>query len=176
MHRENGSSEWIQTQMDSNAPLSFICNIEVLSDKEYSYKVVTQAALSESGDISYLDKSMYMPYPPIVSGYGYDDKNLSIYVAEDVYTSNKSQYDIEKIEAIVISNGIEKYYKLSENKDINNMNEEKNYEVYIPKQDYKDGLDYIKMKVTYDNGIVDIVDITYQIGIENIYSEIIPKN
>ena len=44
------------------------------------------------------------------------------------------------------------------------------YNAEIPKSDYKkDGISSILMKITYDNGLVDLMDVTHQIESSYIY-------
>lgn len=168
LFKEDSSSEWLEIEMEEIGSLSYTCNIDVKFDKEYSYKVATVGNLSESSDILPINKDEYMPIPPGVTGYGNDKENLSITLTKDLYNDKDKEYKIKKIEAIVKSSGKEKTYSFKEGTKqeyeengtiINNIS----YEVTIPTKDYKNGLEYIKVKVTYDNGITDIREITHEI-------------
>lgn len=170
LYKANTSKEWVEVEMDKINALSYSCKINVLSEDEYSYKVVTMGTLSESGDIEPIYKSDYIPESPYVSGYGNDNNNLNIILTRELGIVNDDDFKIKKLEAIIGSNDKEKSYDFKESSSLTDIENEEDtltnnvyYEVNIPSKDYKNNLKYIKVKVTYENGLVDIKDITEEI-------------
>ncbi len=170
LYKANTSKEWAEVEMDKINALSYSCKINVLSEDEYSYKVVTIGTLSESGDIEPIYKSDYIPESPYVSGYGNDNNNLNIILTRELGIVNDDDFKIKKLEAIIGSNDKEKSYDFKESSSLTDIENEEDtltnnvyYEVNVPSKDYKNNLKYIKVKVTYENGLVDIKDITEEI-------------
>lgn len=170
LYKSNTSNEWDEVEMNKINALSYSCNINVLSEDEYNYKVVTIGTLSESGDIETIYKSDYIPESPYVSGYGNDNNNLNIILTRELGIANDDDFKIKKLEAIIGSNNKEKSYDFKESSSLTDIENEEDtltnnvyYEVNIPSKDYKNNLKYIKVKVTYENGLVDIKDITEEI-------------
>lgn len=117
----------------------------------------------ESSDVEDLDKHLFMPELPNVS-WGYNDD--AIYFNAYPYTEDESHENKIKSIEIILNDNKEKAYKCEYNKepmyDENNefINESNYYEANIPKEAYSDKLDSIKMKVTYESGIINMEDIT----------------
>jgi hypothetical protein len=184
IYKSDDSDKWNIMKPEDMKGLSYKCELELDSNKSYEYKVITEGSISESSDIEDINKYDYIPYhPPITYGEDYEKHGGSLilgvnideeYNYEDEYgysTVDKKEtikgFEIKRIDATLGINGKEKVYNY-EYKDIvndenGNIIESRRYEVYIPKKDYKGKLDYIKMKIVYENGVVDIVDITNQI-------------
>lgn len=188
MYKENDSEKWNEVTLSENGNLSYTGKMEYKINSRYKYKVVTKGSISESGDITDLDKYEFIPYPPEVN-YGEEldteGKKLSIYVnlngmyTDDdgnYYESNKkdgSDQDIKSVDIIFGIDGKEKVYKCEYYEENQNDIEgtawkDKGYKVLIPKKDYENKLNYIKMKVTYKSGVIDIKDITSEIEEEYI--------
>lgn len=185
MYREQGYEKWNEISLIEEGNLSYIGTMEYKFDSKYEYKIVTKGYTSESGDITNLDKYVFMPYPPQVSyGESYEEGNekltLSISMDNNIYVDDEGNYYEEqnkningniKMKSIDFILGINKkektykceYYK-NEGKDSNGESWiEEGYRVDIAKNDYKGKLDYIKMKITYSDGLIDIKDVTSEI-------------
>lgn len=188
MYKENDSDKWNEVILSENGNLSYTGKMEYKIDSKYKYKVVTKGSISESGDITDLDKYEFIPYPPEVN-YGeeldVEGKKLSIYAnLNGMYTDDDGNYhesnkkdgsdqDIKSVDIIFGIDGKEKVYKCEYYEENQNDIEgtewrEKGYKALIPKKDYEGKLNYIKMKVTYKNGVTDIKDITSDIEVEYI--------
>lgn len=166
LYKDTSSKEWTELEMENTNSLSYNCNIAILPDKEYNYKIATVGKESESGDVEYLNKEEFLPEAPYISGYGSDNNNLNIVVGKDLDYANNYDFKIKKLEAIIESKGKEKSYEFKKSaqemydEEGNSVDTSEYYEVNIP----KDGIvESVKMKVTYDNGLIDIKDITYEI-------------
>lgn len=172
LYKENNSNEWKEIEMKNTGALSYSCTIDLLSDKDYKYKVTTLGTSNESSDIQEITKDEYMPTPPMITGYGQDYDDLNVIVAKDFADDKNFDFKIKKIEAIVKANGKEKVYlfkkaEKSVSEQYGSLSSDNiNYDVNIKGKDYKGNLEYIKLKVTYDNGLVDIRDVTSEIDSE----------
>lgn len=166
-YKEESANTWTETEMTNTGSLSYTCNIDIAPDKEYVHKIITKGSLSESSDILAINKDDYMPEQLSVIGSGNDQANLSITLG-DLYNNPVKNFNIDKIEALVKVDGKETTYLFKkvilEGVDENNAKVDNiNYEVYIPNKEIKGNLEYIKAKVTYDNGLIDIREITPEI-------------
>ena len=166
-YKENSTNNWIETEMENTGSLSYTCSIDIESEKEYMYKVTTEGSLSESSDILTINKDEYMPEQLNVIGSGNDDINLSITLG-DLYNNPQKNFKIDKIEALVKVDGKESAYLFKESTvegSYDNVDkvDNINYEVFIPNVEIKGNLEYIKSKVTYDNGLIDIRELTHEI-------------
>lgn len=188
MYKEDRLDKWIEISLSEDGKLSYTGSMEYNIGSEYKYKVITKGSISESGDITDLDKYEFIPYPPSISygeDYDVDGEKLSIhvnlndmYIGDDgnYYESNKKDGGNQEIKSIDIILGIGesekiykcKYYEEKQNDIDGTTWQDKGYKVEIPKKDYKNKLNYIKMKITYKNKIVDIKDITSEIEEEYI--------
>ncbi len=124
LYKANTSKEWAEVEMDKINALSYSCKINVLSEDEYSYKVVTIGTLSESGDIEPIYKSDYIPESPYVSGYGNDNNNLNIILTRELGIVNDDDFKIKKLEAIIGSNDKEKSYDFKESSSLTDIENE----------------------------------------------------
>lgn len=165
MYKDKESGNWDELELEKMSELSYIGKFILPYDKTFEYKVVIKGDMSESGDVEIIDKYTFIPEAPTVSvGYSETEWYLTAYPSN--YYDDKDQNQIEKIDAIVGYGGKEKAYKYEHKEENiygeNNTVEGKNifYEVAIPKKDNNNKLDYVKMKVTYDNGMIDTVDVT----------------
>ncbi len=184
MYKEENSNNWESIPLDPTGGLSYIGNIDLdFSDgKLYSYKIVTEGELSESGDINEIIKDEFIPINYSLT-YGEDyeinDGSLMLGIHKEHKIGDNGNtlldeikvdkgFEINNVEFIIGINGKSKSYKanyekaeVDKNKNVLTPNR---YEVYIPKKDYKDkNLDYIKLKINYRNGFTDTRDITNEI-------------
>lgn len=175
-YKDIESNQWTEIEMNEISSLSYTCSIDVSYDKDYDYKVTTVGKLSESSDIVPISKDEYMPTSPSVVGYGNDNNNLSITLRQEFYTPNDKKFKIKKIEALVKANNKEKSYLFSdglqnEYNEYGTLANSIDYDVSIPNKDYKDNLEYIKVKITYENKIIDVRDITSEIDSYYLYQK-----
>lgn len=184
MYKEENSNNWESIPLDPTGGLSYIGNIDLdFSDgKLYSYKIVTEGELSESGDINEIIKYEFIPINYSLT-YGEDyeinDGSLMLGIHKEHKIGDNGNtlldeikvdkgFEINNVEFIIGIDGKSKSYKanyekaeVDKNKNVLTPNR---YEVYIPKKDYKDkNLDYIKLKINYRNGFTDTRDITNEI-------------
>ncbi|MFR9069901.1 hypothetical protein ACQQ2T_10910 [Paraclostridium tenue] len=185
MYKSINDKEWTTIEAKDMGGLSYKCNLKIDVNNPYEYKVIKEDNVSESSDIKELSKYDYIPYHPSIT-YGEDYEKyggsliLGVNLDEEYNYENEENnhnvtnkkdaingFNIKSIDAIVGINGKEKIYNYKYKDAVYSENGEKleseNYEVYIPKKDYKNNLEYIKMKITYENKVIDIVDITNEI-------------
>lgn len=163
MYKDVSANAWNEIELRKINELSYIGNIDILNDKSYEYKVITKGSLSESGDVEPIDKYEFIPSPPDISnGWSKDEILLIAYI--NSYDGEVSKNNIKSMDAIVGFEGKEKNYKCKykEEEMIDGDEVENNrfYEVSIAKDDYNRNLDYIKLKITYKNGMIDVIDVT----------------
>lgn len=166
MYKDESEKNWKEIELKKSSELSYIGNIDLPYGNQYEYKVVVSNTNSESSEIGIIDKSEFIPREPDVS-YGWSDNEISL----TAYTYNdyeNSEDAIKGVDMIIGFNGKEKLYsceyKTSENNVDGDTYENNYYEVNIPKKDYENKFEYVKMKVTYNNGVVDVVDISDRLG------------
>ncbi|MCC0678784.1 hypothetical protein IC218_00755 [Clostridioides sp. ES-S-0005-03] len=174
------SDKWNEIEMTKHGELSYTCEIKITTGSEYDYKVVTSGTISESSDVQKLTKSDYMPEPPVFN-YGIRDnkeyfieilENSNLFNHESEKSKNKVYDDIklENVDIIVNEGKGDTVYKAKSaklsngSKDDNIDREQVNYEANFPKKDINDII-YIKAKLTYNNGIEYIKDITEDISV-----------
>lgn len=164
MYKDASSNEWQQLELKKVSELSYIGDFLLPYDKTYEYKVVTKGITSESSDIETIEKHEFMPSSPECS-WGYNEAGI-YFSSYPVTSTQEIDNKIKKLQVIVSHNKKEKIYNCKykeeeaygENNEV--VDEFKYYEIEIPKNDYNGNLDYIKMKVTYENGMIDIIDVT----------------
>ncbi|MGL5693589.1 MAG: hypothetical protein ACRCXA_05910 [Peptostreptococcaceae bacterium] len=165
MYKEESSSEWQQIELNEIGNLSYKGDFILQQEKEYEYKVILKGSTTESGDIEYIEKNSFMPEFPECN-WGYSDVGIYIDSYQDTYDGEGSIEKIKKLEVIISSNKKEQIYdaKYTENPiyDENNeiINYDKRYSLEVENKDYIGNIEYIKVKVTYESGIIDIKDIT----------------
>lgn len=188
MYKEEKDSEWHSILLETTGGLSYsgYVNLDFSNEKSYKYKIVTEGTLSESGEIYPLDKSEFVPHLynltygedmevnneslmlGITLEHGFDDEGNMI---EEIKGENG--FTIKDVEFILGIDGKKKNYKAKYEKStqegtvVGEIDMPSSYEVYIPKKDYKNkeniNIDYIKIKVTYENGFIDTRDITNEV-------------
>lgn len=164
MYKDVNLNEWQELELNKISELSYIGDFLLPYDKSYEYKVVTKGITSESGDIETIEKSEFMPLSPECS-WGYNETGIYFSSYPDTSTQEIDS-KIKKLQVIVSHNQKEKTYNCNykeeeaygENNEV--VDKFNYYELEIPKKDYNGKLDYIKMKVTYENGMIDIIDVT----------------
>lgn len=188
MYKDINEAKWKEIQLIQSDTLSFSGNMTYLPESNYEYKVVINGDTLESSNIEALDKYQFMPYPPSVSygeTYG-KNETLTIspylYSISGEYVSSASinqnfniDTKIKEIEIILNTGSKEKSYKCNyrfdeieiydENGDTTGKFEKTEYyDAEIPKSDYKkNGIQSISMKITYDNNLIDVVDIADEV-------------
>ena len=166
MYKNINSNDWQKLELKKEEELTYTGNINLLYDNDYQYKIVVKGDKSESSDIEELYKYLFMPTVPNVS-WNYNDEGIYFSANDNVdyeedQTSNENK--IKSIE-VIINNKKEKNYKCEyKEESLYNDSDEiedelKYYEVNIPKKAYGDKLNSIKMKVTYESGIVNIEEV-----------------
>lgn len=172
------SDKWNEIEMTKHGELSYACEIKINTGSEYDYKVVTSGTISESSDVQKLTNSDYMPEQPIFNSGIRDNREYFIEIVENSkllnHESEKSKnkvynnISLEKVD-IIVNEGKKdtvykaKYVKSLNDGEANNSNRNQvNYEVSFPKRDIDDII-YIKAKLTYNNGVEYIKDITEDI-------------
>lgn len=165
MYKNESENIWKETELKKSNELSYIGNIDLPYGNQYEYKVIVSGEHTESSEINYLDKSEFIPNKPDVS-FGYSESEIYL-TAYDGYYYDNNETKINSIDMIVGYDGKEKSYKCkyspeSEAED-GVVSMSRNYEATIPRKDFNNKFDYIKMKVTYKNGVIDVVDITSQL-------------
>ena len=140
--------------------------MNLLYDNDYEYKIVVKGEKSESSDIEELYKYLFIPTVPDVS-WSYNDEGIYFSANDNVdYEGEKTSHEnkIKSIE-VIVNNKKEKTYKCKykEESSYNDsgeiVDEFKYYEANIPKKAYDNNLNSIKMKVTYESGIVNIEEV-----------------
>lgn len=168
MYRDESKKEWKEIELSKSAELSYSGDIILNYDNSYEYKVVTKGDISESSDVEVLDKYLFLPTAPDAN-WNYNEEGIYFNTYLDEYSSSEESYqqnDIKNIQVIIKSGSKEKTYTCEYKEDsMYDENEgmeyiSKYYEVDIPKSDYPNKIDSIKMKITYENGIIDVKDIT----------------
>ena len=166
MYKNINSNDWQKLELKKEEELTYTGNINLLYDNDYQYKIVVKGDKSESSDIEELYKYLFMPTVPNVS-WNYNDEGIYFSANDNVdyeedQTSNENK--IKSIE-VIINNKKEKTYKCEyKEESLSNDNDEmveklKYYEANIPKKAYGNKLNSLKMKVTYESGIVNIEEV-----------------
>lgn len=166
MYKNINSNDWQKLELKKEEELTYTGNINLLYDNDYQYKIVVKGDKSESSDIEELYKYLFMPTVPDVS-WNYNDEGIYFSANDNVdyeedQTSNENK--IKSVE-VIVNNKKEKTYKCeykeeSSYNDSDEIGDEfKYYEANIPKKAYGDKLNSIKMKVTYESGIVNIEEV-----------------
>lgn len=166
MYKDINTNEWIEVELEKINELSYAGKINIFNNKDYEYKVVTKGSLSESGDIETLDKYSFIPYPPEI-GIGWSDEYININVYES-FQEESSINNIKSMTAIVDVGGENKRYEFKYREE-DTYDEEGNsneygksiyYDAEIPKTYYGKN---INIKITYKNGLIDVINITDKI-------------
>ena len=166
MYKSINSNDWQKVELKKEEELTYIGNLNILYDDDYQYKIVVKGDKTESSDIEELYKSLFIPTVPDVS-WNYYDEGIYFSANDNVYNEGYQISDENKIKSIevIVNNKKEKTYKCeykeeSSYNDSDEIGDEfKYYEANIPKKAYGDKLNSIKMKVTYESGIVNIEEV-----------------
>ena len=166
MYKNINSNDWQKLELKKEEELTYTGNINLLYDNDYQYKIVVKGDKSESSDIEELYKYLFMPTVPDVS-WNYNDEGIYFSANDNVDYEGDQTSDENKIKSIevIVNNKKEKTYKCeykeeSSYNDSDEIGDEfKYYEANIPKKAYGDKLNSIKMKVTYESGIVNIEEV-----------------
>lgn len=166
MYKSINSNDWQKVELKKEEELTYIGNLNILYDDDYQYKIVVKGDKTESSDIEELYKSLFIPTVPDVS-WNYNDEGIYFSANDNVYNEGYQISDENKIKSIevIVNNKKEKTYKCeykeeSSYNDSDEIGDEfKYYEANIPKKAYGDKLNSIKMKVTYESGIVNIEEV-----------------
>lgn len=177
MYKED-NDKWNEIEMTKHGELSYTCEMKIKTGSEYDYKVVTSGTISESSDVQKLTTSDYMPEQPVFnSGIRYNKEyfieiieNSNLLNHESEKSKNKAYNSIrlKKVDIIVNEGKKDTVYKaktvkISDDGKDNSPNESQvNYEATFPKRDIG-SIVYIKAKLTYNNGVEYIKDITEDI-------------
>ncbi|RDY27292.1 hypothetical protein CHL78_009910 [Romboutsia weinsteinii] len=177
MYKDIKDDTWEEELLTEENNLTYTTQFDYKISSEYEYKVVLKGDISESGDIAQIDKYDFIPYPPSIS-YGESIENgehLILGIRQNKYDTDMNDEiyeEIESVDMILNIDGKEKSYKCKHSiedityEDKSTIKEDV-FEVKIPKKDYKDKLENMKMKIIYKNGLLDIKDITSEV--ENSY-------
>ncbi|MDB3085028.1 hypothetical protein C4097_10750 [Clostridioides difficile] len=177
MYKED-NDKWNEIEMTKHGELSYTCEMKIKTGNEYDYKVVTNGIISESSDVQKLTTSDYMPEQPVFNSGIRDNKEYFIEIIENSnllnHESEKSKNKVynsiklKKVDIIVNEGKKDTVYKaksvkISDADKDNSRNESQvNYEATFPKRDIG-SIVYIKAKLTYNNGVEYIKDITEDI-------------
>ncbi|MDI7815220.1 hypothetical protein QMM58_02525 [Clostridioides difficile] len=177
MYKED-NDKWNEIEMTKHGELSYTCEMKIKTGNEYDYKVVTNGTISESSDVQKLTTSDYMPEQPVFNSGIRDNKEYFIEIIENSnllnHESEKSKNKVynsiklKKVDIIVNEGKKDTVYKaksvkISDADKDNSPNESQvNYEATFPKRDIG-SIVYIKAKLTYNNGVEYIKDITEDI-------------
>ncbi|MER0279918.1 hypothetical protein ABRY18_06915 [Clostridioides difficile] len=177
MYKED-NDKWNEIEMTKHGELSYTCEMKIKTGNEYDYKVVTSGTISESSDVQKLTTSDYMPEQPVFNSGIRDNKEYFIEIIENSnllnHESEKSKNKVynsiklKKVDIIVNEGKKDTVYKaksvkISDADKDNSPNESQvNYEATFPKRDIG-SIVYIKAKLTYNNGVEYIKDITEDI-------------
>ncbi|MFL8709325.1 hypothetical protein Q3304_01080 [Clostridioides sp. GD02377] len=177
MYKED-NDKWNEIEMTKHGELSYTCEMKIKTGNEYDYKVVTSGTISESSDVQKLTTSDYMPEQPVFNSGIRDNKEYFIEIIENSnllnHESEKSKnkaynsIKLKKVDIIVNEGKKDTVYKaksvkvLDADKDNSPNESQVNYEATFPKRDIG-SIVYIKAKLTYNNGVEYIKDITEDI-------------
>ncbi|MER0283235.1 hypothetical protein ABRY17_05010 [Clostridioides difficile] len=177
MYKED-NDKWNEIEMTKHGELSYTCEMKIKTGNEYDYKVVTNGTISESSDVQKLTTSDYMPEQPVFNSGIRDNKEYFIEIIENSnllnHESEKSKNKVynsiklKKVDIIVNEGKKDTVYKaksvkiLDADKDNSPNESQVNYEATFPKRDIG-SIVYIKAKLTYNNGVEYIKDITEDI-------------
>lgn len=164
MHKDINSNDWQKLELKKEGELTYTGRINLLYDKDYQYKIVVKGDKSQSSDIEDLYKYLFMPTSPEVS-WNYNDEGIYFSASDNVdYEENQTSHE-DKIKSIEVIVNKEKTYKCEYHEEsLSNDNDEmvdkiKYYEANIPKKAYGNKLNSLKMKVTYESGIVNMEEV-----------------
>ena len=164
MYKDINSNDWQKLELKKEGELTYTGNINLLYDNDYQYKIVVKGDKSQSSDIEDLYKYLFMPTSPDVS-WNYNDDGIHFSASDNVdYEENQTSHE-DKIKSIEVIVNKEKTYKCEyKEESLSNDNDEmveklKYYEANIPKKAYGNKLNSLKMKVTYESGIVNIEEV-----------------
>ena len=164
MHKDINSNDWQKLELKKEGELTYTGRINLLYDKDYQYKIVVKGDKSQSSDIEDLYKYLFMPTSPEVS-WNYNDEGIHFSASDNVdYDENQTSHE-DKIKSVEVIVNKEKTYKCEYHEEsLSNDNDEmvdklKYYEANIPKKAYGNKLNSLKMKVTYESGIVNIEEV-----------------
>jgi len=167
MYKDENSKNWQALELKQDSELSYAGKFHIPYNNDYKYKILIKGDKTESSDVEDLDKYLFVPSLPDVS---WSYNNEGIYFSAYPYTEDKSEEEshenkIKSIE-IILNDNKEKTYKCEYSKepiyDENNeiIDESNHYEANIQKKAYNNKLESIKIKVTYENGIINMEDVT----------------
>ena len=164
MYKNINSNDWQKLELKKEGELTYTGKINLLYDNDYQYKIVVKGDKSQSSDIEDLDKYLFMPTSPDIS-WNYNDEGIYFSASDNVdYEENQTSHE-DKIKSIEVIVNKEKTYKCEyKEESLSNDNDEmvdklKYYEANIPKKAYGNKLNSLKMKVTYESGIVNIEEV-----------------
>ena len=164
MHKDINSNDWQKLELKKEGELTYTGRINLLYDKDYQYKIVVKGDKSQSSDIEDLYKYLFMTTSPDVS-WNYNDEGIYFSASDNVdYDENQTSHE-DKIKSVEVIVNKEKTYKCEyKEESLSNDNDEmvdklKYYEANIPKKAYGNKLNSLKMKVTYESGIVNIEEV-----------------
>ena len=164
MYKDINSNDWQKLELKKEGELTYTGNINLLYDNDYQYKIVVKGDKSQSSDVEDLHKYLFMPTSPDVS-WNYNDEGIYFSASDNVdYEENQTSHE-DKIKSIEVIVNKEKTYKCEyKEESLSNDNDEmveklKYYEANIPKKAYGNKLNSLKMKVTYESGIVNIDEV-----------------
>ena len=164
MYKDMNSNDWQKLGLKKEGELTYTGKINLLYDKDYQYKIVVKGDKSQSSDIEDLYKYLFMPTSPEVS-WNYNDEGIHFSASDNVdYDENQTSHE-DKIKSVEVIVNKEKTYKCEyKEESLSNDNDEmvdklKYYEANIPKKAYGNKLNSLKMKVTYESGIVNIEEV-----------------
>ncbi|KPI54346.1 hypothetical protein KW94_06495 [Clostridioides difficile] len=177
MYKED-NDKWNEIEMTKHGELSYTCEMKIKTGNEYDYKVVTSGTISESSDVQKLTTSDYMPEQPVFNSGIRDNKEYFIEIIENSNLLNHeseklknkayNSIKLKKVDIIVNEGKKDTVYKaksvkvLDADKDNSPNESQVNYEATFPKRDIG-SIVYIKAKLTYNNGVEYIKDITEDI-------------
>lgn len=164
MYKDMNSNDWQKLGLKKEGELTYTGKINLLYDKDYQYKIVVKGDKSQSSDIEDLYKYLFMTTSPDVS-WNYNDEGIHFSASDNVdYDENQTSHE-DKIKSVEVIVNKEKTYKCEyKEESLSNDNDEmvdklKYYEANIPKKAYGNKLNSLKMKVTYESGIVNIEEV-----------------
>ena len=164
MHKDINSNDWQKLELKKEGELTYTGRINLLYDKDYQYKIVVKGDKSQSSDIEDLYIYLFMPTSPEVS-WNYNDEGIYFSASDNVdYEENQTSHK-DKIKSIEVIVNKEKTYKCEYHEEsLSNDNDEmvdklKYYEANIQKKAYGNKLNSLKMKVTYESGIVNMEEV-----------------
>ena len=143
MYKDINTNEWIEVELEKINELSYAGKINIFNNKDYEYKVVTKGSLSESGDIETLDKYSFIQEESSINNI------KSMTAIADVGGENK-RYEFKYREEDTFD----------EEGNSNEYGKSIYYDAEIPKTYYGKN---INIKITYKNGLIDVINITDKI-------------